>query len=555
MEKELFFRTCIIFVAALFCGSGYAAPLNKNAVASAHPLATEAGINILENGGNAFDAAVTVASVLAVVEPYSSGMGGGGFWLLHRASDNKTVFIDARETAPLAAKEDMYVRNGKADPNLSTNGPLSAGIPGQPAALVHIAEKYGKLPLKKTLEKAIELAEKGFPADAMLRAMLNFRSPILTGFPSSSSVFLPNDTVPAEGQLVKQADLANTLKQISEHGNAGFYKGKTAQTLVDSVQKAGGIWSLEDLKQYKIVEREPTQFKFENATFYTAPPPSSGGIVLAEMFNMLSQLHWRDYSNLDQEILLIEVMRRAYRDRAEYLGDPDFVKIPAEKLLGMDYAKQLANTVSVAKATPSTALPPAVEIKQGTHTTHFSVLDNAGNRVSVTLSVNLPFGSAFVAPGTGILLNDEMDDFSAQPGTPNAYGLVGTAANKIEPGKRPLSSMTPTFIETPHETAILGTPGGSRIISMVFLGSVEFLKQQPVEKWASRPRFHHQYLPDVVEYENAAFSNDELSVLKARGYIPQPTGRNYGNMQAILQTETAVFAASDPRGIGEARVK
>lgn len=532
-----------------------AAPLNKNAVASAHPLATEAGIAVLEQGGNAFDAAVTVASVLAVVEPYSSGMGGGGFWLLHRASDNKTVFVDARETAPLAAKEDLYIRNGKADPNLSTNGALAAAIPGQPAALVHVANKYGRLPLSKSLAKSIELAEQGFPADSALRSMTTLRAPILTSFASSTEIFLPNNTVPAEGALIKQTDLAKTLRQIAQQGNAGFYQGKMAQTLVDEVKKAGGIWSLEDLKRYQVVEREPIKFQFENATFFTAPPPSSGGIALAEMFNMLNFLHWRDYSKLDQEVLLIEVMRRAYRDRAEYLGDPDFVNIPSEKLLDVNYAKQLANNISVSRATPSASLPPAVSVKQGTHTTHFSVLDKDGNRVSATLSINLPFGSAFVVPGTGVLLNDEMDDFSAQPGAPNAYGLVGNAANKIEPGKRPLSSMTPTFIETANETAIIGTPGGSRIISMVFLGSIEFLKRQPVEQWVARPRFHQQYLPDVVEYENAAFSNEELSVLKTRGYSLQPTGRNYGNMQVILQSEKSVNAASDPRGIGYARVK
>jgi len=329
---------------------------------------------------------------------------------------------------------------------------------------------------------------------------------------------------------------------------------------VDGVKAGGGIWSLEDLAAYRLVEREPVHFRYRDAEIWSAPPPSSGGIALGEMFGMLQQFDYAGKNSLDRTHLLIEVMRRAYRDRAEYLGDPDFVDVPVKKLLDPIYLEEIAANISGSHATPSKDLPPVAPPPSGPHTTHFSIIDKDGNRVAATLSINLPFGCGYTVAGTGVLLNNEMDDFSAQPGTPNAYGLVGTTANAIAPGKRPLSSMTPTFMEygpaDHRQLAIIGTPGGSRIISMVFLGLLEALDGKNSQAWVDRPRFHHQYLPDVVEYEPGALPPALTSELDKRGHKLLETERPYGDMHAIRWDllRGTVEAASDKRRLGSAQV-
>jgi len=534
-----------------------AAVPGKNAVASAHPLATQAGLNILEQGGNAFDAAVAVAATLAVVEPYSAGMGGGGFWLLHREQDGLQTFVDARETAPDAATAAMYQnKEGKVMRDWAVNGPSAAGIPGQAAAFVHLADNYGKLPLTSTLAPAIALAEHGFHVEEHYRKLAGYRKDVLNRFPEAAAIFLHNGKVPPNNHLIKQADLARVLRALAEKGNAGFYQGEVAKQLVDGVQQAGGIWTLDDLANYKVVERTPTVSQFRGGRVISAPPPSSGGIVMGEALNILSQLNDGNTAEITPH-LAIEAMRRAYQDRARYLGDPDFVDIPVDKLLSIGYAKQRASSITFDKATASSSLGEPVGVEEGFHTTHFSVLDKDGNRVAATLSINLPFGSGFVAPGTGVLLNNEMDDFSAKPGSPNAYGLVGSQANAIAPGKRPLSSMTPTFVEFDDRIAILGTPGGSRIISMVMLAVLEASNNKPVEDWVNAVRYHHQYLPDEVQAEPAFIDSQAAKDLVRRGHKVVSTGRNYGNMQAILwrQDSGEVTAASDPRGIGSAEIR
>mgnify|MGYP000506394335 CR=1 FL=1 len=341
----------------------------------------------------------------------------------------------------------------------------------------------------------------------------------------------------------------------------GFYKGESARRLVAGVQAANGIWTLEDLANYNVVERQPIEIDYKGHKVVSAPPPSSGGIAIAQMLNMLeSQLdtnNWKTLNEADQVHLLTEVMRRAYFDRAHYLGDPDFVDVPTQKLLDKKYNQKLASSINMNKATSSASLGSQKQIMEGFHTTHLSVLDNQGNRVSATLSINLPFGSAYLAEGTGVLLNNEMDDFSAKPGVPNAYGLVGNEANAIAPEKRPLSSMTPSFVDSETQTAILGTPGGSRIISMVFLGTLEHLQNKPVTQWVNRPRFHHQYLPDVIQHEPDAFSGDVKKALKEKGHQLKNIKRQYGNMQAILVNKKTgqVSAASDERAVGQAQVQ
>ena len=549
-------------------------PLAQPAIASAHPLATKAGMEILAKGGNAFDAAIAVASVLGVVEPYSAGIGGGGFWLLHRASDGKEVMIDAREKAPLAATHDMYVDDqGKVNRDLAVNGPLSAGIPGQPAAFDHIAKHYGKLELKDTLASAIGHAEQGFQVDRVYLKLVGFRDKVLSRFPASRSTFL-NDTRTSgtinsntltTDSIITQQNLANTLRALAANGRDGFYLGPIAEKLVAGVSQAGGIWQLADLSEYNIVERPPITFTYNNADtqvkVISAPPPSSGGIALAEMFNMLEVMKYTSLDPIGKTHVLVEVMRRAYRDRAEHLGDSDFHPVPIAMLTDPQHAKKLTQSISLDKATASNTLGKPMGNHSGTHTTHLSVIDKDGNYVSATLSINLPFGSGFTVPGTGVLLNNEMDDFSAQPGSPNAYGLVGSHANAIEPGKRPLSSMTPTFAEFTNsqgkQIAILGTPGGSRIITMVFLGLLEAIDGNPTVDWVSRNRFHHQYLPDVIQIEPNTFSAMEIEQLQQRGHTLKPVGRRYGNMQAILwnQDTGKVTAASDPRGVGQASVQ
>lgn len=535
---------------------GEAGP-GQQAVASAHPLATEAGLEVLNAGGNAFDAAIAVSAALAVVEPYSSGIGGGGFWLLHRARDGKQVMVDGRERAPLAAHRDMYLdadREVLAD--LSINGPLAAAIPGEPAALAHLAAHYGRLPLATTLAPAIQLAEAGFEVDPHYRRMAEFRLPVLRRFPESAKIFLNAGAVPQIGEIIRQPELAATLRALADRGRSAFYAGELAGRLVEGVAAAGGIWTREDLEQYRVVERDPVVFEYADMRIVSASPPSSGGVALATMLNILAGYDLADLGEAQRVHLIVEAMRRAYRDRARYLGDPDDVAMPVQRLVHPWYAAGLRASIRVDRATSSAALPGPGAEPRGVHTTHFSILDTEGNRVAATLSINYPFGSGFVLPGTGVLLNDEMDDFSAKSGVPNAYGLVGAEANAIAPGKRPLSSMSPTFVESRNGVALLGTPGGSRIISMVLLAILDMAAGHGPNSWVSLPRFHHQYLPDVIQYEQDALSEPVRTALRARGHRLQALDDRYGNMQALYWGFAAnrLEAASDPRGIGAARV-
>lgn len=531
---------------------------SQAAIASAHPLATQAGMEILNQGGNAFDAAIAVAASLGVVEPYSAGIGGGGFWLIHDAKADKNIFIDAREKAPAAAHADLYLKeDGSVNRDAAVNGALAAGIPGQAAAFVHLAEHYGQLPLKKTLAAAIQQANEGFPVYEHYQKLMSYRLKAIKRYPESAKTFLDNEqNIPEIGYRIKQPDLAWTLQQLADKGFDGFYKGESARRLVAGVQAANGIWTLEDLASYNIIERQPIEMAYKGHKIVSAPPPSSGGIAIAAMLNMLSQYDLSALNNADKTHLIVETMRRAYKDRAEFLGDPDFVDVPTEELISLERAKTYTASIDMNKATSSLSLKGPKNIQEGFHTTHFSVIDKAGNRVSATLSINLPFGSAFTVPNTGVVLNNEMDDFSAKPGEPNAYGLVGNAANAIAPNKRPLSSMTPSFVESDDAVALIGTPGGSRIITMVMLGMLEHFDQQPVNDWVGRSRFHHQYLPDVIQHEPNTFSAAEVNALESKGHKLKNIGREYGNMQAILWDKKTgeVTAASDPRAFGESQV-
>jgi len=528
----------------------------SSAIASAHPAATVAGKETLALGGNAFDAAVAISAALAVVEPYGSGLGGGGFFLL-RSADGRYAFLDARERAPGAAHADLYRRDGQVQPALSRDGALAAAIPGLPAALVELAEQHGRLALRDSLAPAIRLAREGFPVDRVYRDRATMRLAAMRDDAETARLFLNSGEVPAEGTLLRQPELADTLLTLAKHGRDGFYAGPLAERLVAGVRAAGGIWTLQDLADYHTVQRQPIRVPLaEGRELISAPPPSAGGVALAQSLLMLQQLPWREADPVQRTHLVVETLRRAYRDRGQ-LGDPDFVENPAARLLNPDYLKSLSASIDPQRATPSSELPPAGTWKEGDHTTHFTVLDADGNAVSATLSINLPFGAAFTVPGTGVVLNDEMDDFAADLSGANAYGLAGSQANAIAAGKRPLSSMSPTFIDSPGEFTSFGTPGGSRIPSMVLLSILQYLDGQPIASWPAVPRYHHQYLPDVIEHEPQAFSAAQAAELQARGYTLKNVGREYGNQQVLRWNKASgqVEAASDPRGIGNSAVQ
>jgi len=531
--------------------------LPQAAIASAHPLATEAGHEILARGGNAFDAAVAVSAALAVVEPWNSGLGGGGFFLLHRAHDGFEIMVDARERAPLAATRDMYLRDGRPVPALSIDGALAAGIPGTPAALVHLAGKYGKLPLQQTLAPAIRLARDGFPATpAYSKILLRQHMRLTDHFPEAARFYLKEGLIPAPGDITKQPELAQTLGRLAQKGHAGFYAGVTAERLVQGVRAAGGIWSMKDLAEYRVIECEPVRGTYRGVRVTSASLPSSGGVVLVQMLNLLQGFDLDRMSKAQRDHTVIEAMRLAYRDRARHLGDPDFVRVDVARLLDPAYAAKLRDEMR--RPEPAPVSSPARAVGEGANTTHFSIIDREGNRVAATLSLNTPFGSGFMPPGTGVVLNNEMDDFAVKPDAPNTYGLVGGEANAIAPGKRPLSSMTPTFLESDDAIVALGTPGGSRIISIVLLATLELAHGRGGPKeWVSLPRFHHQYLPDSVTHEARAFETDEVHALQDFGHRLNAVRGGYGNMQLVAWYKKAgrLEAASDPRGEGRARIK
>jgi gamma-glutamyltranspeptidase/glutathione hydrolase len=487
-----------------------------------------------------------VAAVLGVVEPYSAGVGGGGFWLLQPAGQNPVV-LDARETAPKNLTTQNFLTNGEFDRDKAINGALAAGIPGQPAAFALLAKEYGQLPLTTTLWPAIYHAQQGFPVDRAYKRLYAWRKDVLARYPSSKQLY--HNGNPALGDIIKQPDLAVTLTRLAEQGHDGFYQGATATQLVQSVAAAGGVWTLSDLKDYRVIKREPIVGQYHDLKIISAPPPSAGGILLVNMLNMLEPIDFNNVSEPNRIHLLAEVMRRAYEDRSQYLGDPDFVDIPTDRLTSKPYAKERMENFKWTHATPSKIKAQHYE---GTHTTHFSILDTKGNRVSVTLSINLPFGAGLVAAGTGVLLNNELDDFSLDMTGNNAYGLPASSPNSLAPGKRPLSSMSPTIIEGNDWIGILGTPGGSRITTMVLLGFLEAAAGRPVEEWVNRPRFHHQFLPDRIEFEKSYLTTVMEKSLRQKGHELKSLDRRYGNMQAIHWgiTENRVTAASDSRGVG-----
>ncbi|HUQ09139.1 MAG TPA: gamma-glutamyltransferase [Steroidobacteraceae bacterium] len=523
------------------------------AIASAYPLASDAGKEILAKGGNAFDAAVAVAAALAVVEPSSSGLGGGGFFLLRRASDGREVMLDLREMAPGAASRDMYLdKDGNVVPGLSRDSALAAGIPGEPAGLVHLARKFGKLPLSVSLQPAIKLAREGFPLYGRLRGGMEFKKNAFLKTPDAAKVFLVNGEVPALGYVIKQPDLADSFEMLGKQGADGFYKGAFARKLVEGVRTLGGNWTLEDLANYKVVEREPVVGHYRGARIVSGSPPASGGVALIDALNILEGYDLAGLDKVTRTHLIVEAMRRVHRDRAVYLGDPDFVEVPVARLIDPNYAAGQRASIRMDRATPSAMLPGVDSPSPGPSTTHFSVIDAKGNMVAATITLNFFFGSGLMVPGTGILLNNQMDDFSSKPGVPNGFQLIGGDANAIAAKKRPLSSSTPTFVEGPKGLMILGSPGGSYIPGMVIQGTINFMEGRSAREVVSAPRFHHQFSPDVLQFESDALDADERKALEQRGHTLREGSRKWGNMQVVVWDYASgkVEAASDPRGEG-----
>jgi gamma-glutamyltranspeptidase/glutathione hydrolase len=447
----------------------------------------------------------------------------------------------------------MYLdKDGNPIPGLSRDSALAAGIPGEPAGFAWLAKKYGKLPLSVSMAPAIKLAREGFPLYTRLRGGMQFKKNAFLKTPDAARVYLVNGEVPELGYIIRQPELAASLEIIASRGADGFYKGAFAQKLVDGVRQLGGNWTLEDLANYKVVERPPVVGHYRGARIVSGSPPTSGGIALIDALNILEGFDLGKVDKVTRTHLVVEAMRRAHRDRAVYLGDPDFVSIPVARLIDPDYAAGQRTSIRLDRATPSAMLPGVEASQPGPSTTHFSVIDAKGNMVAATITLNFFFGSGLMIPDTGILLNNQMDDFSAKPGVPNGFQLIGADANAIAPKKRPLSSSTPTFVVGQDRLMIIGSPGGSYIPGMVILGTLNFMDGRSAADIAGAPRFHHQYSPDVLQFESDALSPEERKELEARGHTLREGTRKWGNLQVVTWDYKTgqVEAASDPRGAG-----
>ncbi|ABL99773.1 gamma-glutamyltransferase [Shewanella amazonensis] len=521
-------------------------------VSSQEALATRIGVDILKKGGNAVDAAVAVGFALAVTLPRAGNLGGGGFMLVHLAKDNKTIAIDYRETAPKASKRDMFLDEaGNAVDELSRSHGLAVGVPGTVMGMELALKKYGTMSLSEVIAPAIQLAQDGVEVTAELASSLAGLQNWIARWPTSAEVFYPNEgqnlTV---GQRLVQKDLAESLKRISKAGSKGFYEGETAEKLVAAVQEAGGIMTLDDLKAYKVMEREPVRGNYRGLEVVSMPPPSSGGIHIIQMLNVLEHFPMGELGhNSAQSIhFMAETMKRAYADRSEYLGDPDFVNVPVQALTSKAYGDAIAKTIAANKATPSDDIKPGkLAPYESDQTTHYSVVDKWGNAVSNTYTLNFSYGSGMVARGTGILLNNEMDDFAAKPGSPNGYGLLGGDANAVEPQKRPLSSMSPTIVMKDGKPFIVtGSPGGSRIINTVLqiiMNVVDY--DLNIAEASIAPRIHHQWYPDEIRTERS-LNVDTRRLLESMGHKVN-VKHAMGSTQSIVVTEEGIYGASDTR--------
>ncbi|MBV1789443.1 gamma-glutamyltransferase [Marinobacterium sp. D7] len=522
-------------------------------VVTSHYLATDEALKVLESGGNAVDAAVTAAFALAVTQPRSGNIGGGGFMLVSSEKAGEVQAIDYREKAPAAATRDMYLdEQGEVDQKLSRFSHKAAGVPGTVAGLALALEKYGTISLEEALAPAIRLAEKGFVVPPRFSEGIRERSALLGQFESSRKVFFkPDGTFYEPGDLFVQKDLAATLKRIAKQGVKGFYEGETADLIVAEMQRGGGLITLDDLKNYQPEIRQPVHGTYRGYDIYSMSPPSSGGTHVVQILNILEgyPLAESGLNSAKTIHLMAEAMKLAYADRSEFLGDTDFVKVPLKGLTSKEYAEELRAQIDPDKATPSAEIRPGNPAPyESNETTHFSIVDKYGNAVSNTYTINFSYGSHIVVDGAGFLLNNEMDDFSAKPGVPNAYGLIGGEANKIEPNKRMLSSMSPTIVKKDGKNFIVtGSPGGSRIITTTLQVLLNVIDHQlNIQAAVNAPRIHHQWLPDEIRIEQG-ISPDTIALLRGMGHTVEQKAA-MGAIQSIMVGEDGVFyGGADPR--------
>ncbi|MEI6442991.1 MAG: gamma-glutamyltransferase [Nostocales cyanobacterium ELA583] len=536
----------------------------KGMVVSANSLASEAGLLMLKKGGNAVDAAVATTFAISVVEPFSAGIGGGGFLLFHSEKTGEIKALDFRERAPMKATRNMYLdANGKVRPNMSIDGYLAVATPGTVAGMYEVHRLYGKLPWREVVKPSIALAKNGFIISDRLSwrslSAYKFRKQTILNNPAAKEIFTRNGEYYQPGEKLVQRDLGKTLEAISQNPQS-FYTGKTAEIIASDMAKNGGLITLEDLKAYKPIWRTPVCGNFRKAKICSMPPPSSGGVHLLQILNIIDDTDFQSlgWHHPDAIHLMIAAMKIAYSDRAKYLGDPDFVKIPVSQLINPAYAQKRRQEINMNMATPSTEIKPGLKTlksHESTETSHLNVVDADRNAVSLTFTINLGFGAGIVTPGTGIVLNNEMDDFSAAPGVPNAFGLVGNEANSIAPRKTPLSSMTPTIItENNRLRMAVGAPGGSTIITQVLQIILNVLEyKMDVGAAVSVPRIHHQWLPDELRVETWGFDALTLADLRRRGHTIKET-TPWGNANAITVREDGTLeGAADPRGDGSPR--
>nr|WP_259397298.1 gamma-glutamyltransferase [Shewanella sp. SG41-4] len=547
--------------ASIFSEMATAQPIyaKHGMVSSQEALASQIGVDILKQGGNAVDAAVAVAYALAVTLPRAGNIGGGGFMLVHLAEQNKTIAIDYRETAPAKAHKDIFLdEQGNAVDKLSREHGLAVGVPGTVMGMELALKQYGTMKMAQVIKPAIKLAKDGILVTSDLSNSLAGLKTRITQWPSSAEIFYHADGSNYQvNELLKQPELAQSLSLIAQNGSKGFYQGETAEKIVSAIKNAGGVMTLTDLANYKVVEREPVRGNYRGYEVVSMPPPSSGGIHIIEMLNVLEQfpIDKLGHNTASTLHLMAETMKYAYADRSEYLGDPDFVSVPVKQLTSKKYAKDIASKIAVNKTTPSSEIKPGkLAPYESDQTTHFSVIDKWGNAVANTYTLNFSYGSGLVAKGTGILLNNEMDDFSVKPGTPNGYGLIGGEANAVEGNKRPLSSMSPTMVMKDGKPFIVtGSPGGSRIINITLQMIMNVIDHNlNIAEATAAARMHHQWLPDFIWVEHT-LNRDTISLLEAKGHKVK-VQESIGSTQSIMMTEQGLFGASDPRRAGSAAI-
>ena len=529
----------------------------KGMVASVSEIASQGGADIMKRGGNAVDAAIATALALSVLDQASSGLGGGGFMVIYRAKDKKSFALDFRETAPAASRRELYLKDGKPVAAASLTGPLAVGVPGEAAGLIAAHKKFGTLPLAVLAAPAVKLAADGFPLDATLRVAIERGANNMKRFADLGRIYLPNGAVPKEGESIRQPQLAATIKAIAEPGNQAFYRGWIAEAIVDMVKKEGGVMTLDDLKNYKAVWREPLIGSYRGRTVIGMPPPSSGGVALLQMLNVIEGYKFAEFKHNSAPYLhlLTEAMKHAFADRAEHLGDPDFVHVPVRKLTDKNYATWVRGRIVPDKTVAPTYYGYYNYNGEKGSTTHFSVIDKDGNAVACTQTVNTRFGSKLLVAKTGIVLNNEIDDFAIHGDTGNVYGLVGNQANSLQPGKRPLSSMSPTIIlNNGKPEVVVGASGGPRIINatlQTILNILEF--KMPAASAVESARIHHQWLPDRLGVESGVAA-EQRQELEKRGHALR-TQSALGVVQAITWDGVTMHGAADSRKVERARTE